>query len=168
MKITKSMLAAGAVTTVAFASLAGLGTVSAQSNSGNDKGIVDSISTKFGLNKDEVQAVFDEHKDEMHANREQKHEQRLQSLVDNGTISAEQKAALETKHDEMEAARKALENQDINRKEMHVQMEKAREEFKAWAVEQGINLDEINPERGHENMGPRGHMMNGQEDSTEQ
>jgi polyhydroxyalkanoate synthesis regulator phasin len=168
MKITKSMLAAGAVTTVAFASLAGLGTVSAQSNNPNGSSIVDSIATKFGLNKDEVQAVFDEHKDQMHANHEQRHEQRLQELVDNGTISADQKAALDAKHDEMEAAREALKNQDISREEMQEQMKKAHEEFKAWAIEQGIDPEDIKPEENHRGMGHHGRMMNSHGDASEQ
>jgi len=160
MKITKSMLAAGAVTTVAVASLTGLGVASAHSsNNGNGNGLVDRVATTFGLNKDEVQTVFDEQKTEMHEQMEQNREQHLQSLVDDGTLTEDQKAALDAKHEEFEAAREAIKDQDISREEMHEQMEQAREEFKSWTESQGIDLEAIHPEDGPGRG--RGHMMKG-------
>lgn len=156
MKISKSMLAAGAVTTVAVASLAGLGTVSAQSN-GNGDGLVDKIATTFGLNNEEVQAVFDEQKAERQVQKEENRAEHLQELVDNGTITTEQRDALETKKEEMKAAHEALKDQDLTREEMRENKEQSREEFQQWAEEQGIDLESIKPEGGKRGgHGPKG------------
>jgi polyhydroxyalkanoate synthesis regulator phasin len=160
MKITKSMLAMGAVTAVALASLAGLGAASAQSSNGNDNSIVDKLATTFGLNREEVQTVFDEQRNEMHAEREANRSEHLQSLVDDGTITADQKTALEAKQEEMHAKRDALRDQDLSREEMHDAMEQARTEFEAWATEQGIDLDALHP-NGEQGQGRHKGMMQG-------
>lgn len=144
MKLSKSMLAAGVVTTIAVASVVGIGSASAHSNSGDS--IVDKIATKFSLNRDEVQLVFDEKHEERHAEREERQETRLQELVDNGMITSEQKTALQAKYEEMQAKRQALHDQDLSHEEMRTQMEAARTEFEAWATEQGIDLEAIRPE----------------------
>ncbi len=143
MKLSKSMLAAGVVTTIAAASVVGIGAASAQSNS--DDSIVDKIAAKFSLNRDEVQSVFDEKHEEIEAKRDEKQATRLQELVDNGTITAEQKTALQAKLDEMEAKRDALRDQDLSREEIRAQMETVSTEFEAWATEQGIDLKAIRP-----------------------
>jgi competence protein ComGC len=153
MKLSKSMLAAGVVTTVAIASVAGIGAASAHSN-GNDS-IVDRIATKFNLNREEVQTVFDEQHEKMEAERKQEQETRLQELVDNGTLTEEQKTALQAKREEMHAKMEALRDQDLTHEEIHTQMETAREEFKTWAESQGIDLSTIHPE-GMGHRGPRG------------
>lgn len=164
MKISKSMLAAGAVTTVAVASLAGIGTASAhQGNNGNGDSIVDRLSTTFGLNREEVQTVFDEQKSERQEMRRENREKNLQGLVDSGVISEDQKNALDAKNEERKAAMKELKSQDLTKEEMRTQMNELRSEFKAWASEQGINLDNIHPE-GHE----KGDRMNKRINSNQQ
>ena len=95
MKLSRSMLAAGVVTTIAAASVMGIGAASAQSSSGTS--IVDRIATKFNLNRDEVQSVFDEKHEEMQAKRAEKQSTKLQELVDNGMLTADQKTALQAK-----------------------------------------------------------------------
>jgi len=153
------MLAAGVVTTIAAASIVGIGAASAQSNSGNN--IVDKIAAKFSLNRDEVQSVFDEQHDEKKAKHEQRQATRLQELVDNGAMTADQKTALEAKRTEMESKRDALKDQNLTREEIRTQMESTRIEFEAWAKDQGIDLSVIRPEdgmmKGHHD-GPRGGM----------
>jgi len=148
------MLAAGVFTTITAASIMGIGAASAQSNSGNN--IVDKIATKFSLNRDEVQSVFDEQHDEKKAKHEQRQATRLQELVDNGTITANQKTALEAKRTEMESKRDALKDQNLTREEIRTQMESTRIEFEAWAKDQGIDLGAIRPEgmgRGGQHRG---------------
>ena len=159
MKISKSMLAGGIVTTITAASILGVGAVSAQSSSRDS--IVDKIATKFPINRDELQSVFDEQHDEMEAKHEQRQATRLQELVDNGTITADQKTALQAKHEEMEAKRETLKDQNVTREEIHTQMETARTEFETWAKDQGIDLKAIRPEGGMgigRHGGPRGGM----------
>jgi hypothetical protein len=137
MKVSKSMLVAGTVTTFAIASLAGLGVASAHGSNGNGTG-------------DPEQKM---------EQRQEKRTERLNTLVAEGTLSEEQRSALEAKHEEMHALRDQLRSQDLTHEQMHEQMEQAREEFKAWATEQGIDMQALHTEGGPKN-GHRGGMMN--------
>jgi multidrug resistance efflux pump len=141
MKITKSMLAAGAVTTVAIASLAGAGIASAHHGSSSGGSL--------------------EQRQETHSTREANRNTRLQELVDNGTISAEQKETLDAKHDEMEAAREQINNQDLTREQRREQMQQIRQDFSSWAKEQGIDLESIHPDGGPGNRPDKGMMRHG-------
>jgi hypothetical protein len=140
MKVSKSMFAAGAVTTFAVASLAGLGVASAQGFNGNGSGTGNP--------------------EQKMAQRQEKRTERLQALVADGTLSEDQKAALEAKHEEMHALRDELRSQNLTRDEMHERMQSSRDEFKAWATDQGIDLDAIHPESGPK-QGHRGGMNRG-------
>ncbi len=170
MKITKSMLVAGLVTTATAASVIGIGAASAQSNNSNGTGLIDKIATTFNLKRDSVQSTFDQFREEKQADRQVKADEHLQSLVDNGTITADQKAVLEAKKDEQKAAFENLKSQDLTRQEMHDQMEALHDDFTTWAEQQGINLQDIRPDKGvdGDHRGPRGHfgprgMMDGPE-----
>jgi SMC interacting uncharacterized protein involved in chromosome segregation len=133
MKVSKSMLAAGTVTTFAVVSLVGFGAVSAHGSNGNRT---------------------NENNEQKMEQRQEKRTEKLQSLVENGTLSEEQRTALEARHAEIHALRDELKNQDLPRQEMRERMQESREEFKKWAQDQGINLDELKPEGGER----RGHM----------
>lgn len=134
MKTSKSMLAAGAVTTFAVASLAGLGVVSAHGSNGNGAG----------------------NSDQMTEQRQEQRTQRLQTLVDNGTLSEVQRAAMEAKHEEMHALRDELKSQDLSREERREKMEQARTELKAWATEQGIDIGSLRPDETKGNGNHKG------------
>jgi len=158
MKISKNLLAAVAVTTVATGSIIGIGAVSAHGNGENKDELVTKLAEKFNVDASEVESVFEEQHAVMEQKRDAKRAEHLQSLVDAGTITADQKTALETKFAEMETAREALRDQDLTREEMHAKMEEGRTAIDAWAKEQGIDLKTIRPEggpMGHE--GGRGH-----------
>lgn len=160
MKLSKNLLAALAVTTVATGSILGVSAVSAHGNGENKDELVTKLAQKFNIDVSEVESVFEEQRTEMQAERETKRAEHLQGLVDAGTITAEQKTLLETKFDEMKATREALRDQDLTREERHEKMEEARESFEAWANEQGIDLEAIHPEGGPEGQkGGRGHGM---------
>lgn len=126
MKVSKSMFATGVVTTFAVASLAGLGVASAQGSNGNGTG----------------------NPEQKMEQRQEQRTERLQTLVADGTLSEEQRVALEAKHEEMHTLRDQLRSQDLSHDEMHEQMEQAREKFEAWATEQGIDLQKLHPEGG--------------------
>lgn len=76
----------------------------AQGNPNGDT-LVDKIASKFSLNKDEVKAVFDEERQAHEEDRRAERDAKLQSKVNDGTITAEQKAAIEQKEEEMHTAR---------------------------------------------------------------
>lgn len=148
MKLSKNMLAAVAVTTVAAGGLLGVSAASAHGNGEHKDELVTKLAEKFNVDKSEVEAVFEAQHAEMEAEREAERSEHLQSLVDSGKITAEQKTALEAKFEEMHTKREELKDQNLTRKEIHDKMDEARDSFEAWAEEQGIDLDAIRPERG--------------------
>jgi polyhydroxyalkanoate synthesis regulator phasin len=137
MKLKKSMLAAGVITTVTAGSLLGLGSASADTADGSS--LIDKIASKFNLNRDEVEAVFDEEKAERQAERQADFSEELQEKVDAGDITAEQKTAIEAKMTEMQTAR-----------------ETEREAIQQWAEDNNIDMKYV--------MGGHGRMGNNSSD----
>jgi polyhydroxyalkanoate synthesis regulator phasin len=133
MKLTKKHMMAGVVTTVIAGSLIGANAASAQTSNGSS--IVDKIVAKFNLNKDEVQAVFDEQRTEQQAERATEMSDRLQDKVNSGDITAEQKTLIEQKLAEQQTTR-----------------ETERTELEKWASDNGVDMKYL--------MGGRGHMGN--------
>ncbi|HMT56329.1 MAG TPA: hypothetical protein PKD20_05665, partial [Candidatus Saccharibacteria bacterium] len=121
MKVNKKLFVAGVVTAVSAGSFLGVNAASA-ATSNDGSSIVDKLVSKFNLNRDEVQAVFDEQHDEMEAERAQEMSDRLQEKVDSGDITAEQKTLIENKLAEQKTAREA-----------------ERSELEAWATENNID-----------------------------
>jgi len=134
----KKIIALSALAVVLGAGLLKSGIVFAQGN-GQERmsTLVQKIADKFNLNKDEVQAIFDEDKaireTEMKAEREArraemqtKYEERLTQDVTYGKITEEQRKLILAKHKEMEANRET-------------KMEGNRTELEAWAKENGID-----------------------------
>lgn len=155
--------------------VSGLG-ASALSSSGNGTdGLASKLATKFGLNKEDVAKEIDSYRDEERAqhdaDRKAKLSEALQKKVDDGTITAEQKTAIENKLEEKQKARQAEReaNKDSGtrptKEEMKAKKDAEKSEMDAWLKEQGINLDlkDVMPahhgglESGH---GP-GEMMEG-------
>jgi hypothetical protein len=130
MQIKKSLLVAGAVTTVGLASLAGVNTVSAATDTTGDS-LVSKLAQKFNVGEDEVQAVFDEDKQARQAEMRTALSERLQEAVDDGDITAAQKTLIENKRKELQAAR-----------------DTERDALDAWATEQGIDAKYLMMGRG--------------------
>jgi len=113
--------------------------------------MVETLSEKFNLDKTEVQNVFTQE-------REARHTERLNGLVEDGTITEEQKAVIEAHHEEMMAKRDALLTEGKTRTEMHELMQAEREEFQNWLEEQGIEMP-MNGQRGNGQGMGRGNGM---------
>ncbi len=107
--------------------------------------LVQKLAAKFNLNKDEVQKVFDEDRTAHEAEREQKLSERLQKLVDAGTITSAQKTAIENKLKELREERQAdrEEMKDLSDSERQSKMDEKRNELEGWAQEQGIDLTKL-------------------------
>jgi hypothetical protein len=103
--------------------------------------LVQKIADKFGLNKDEVQAVFDEEHKEMEAKMEGKHEERLSQLVTDGKITEDQKALILQKHKELRESmlNDIEEMKDLSPEERRAEMQARHDELKAWADENDID-----------------------------
>lgn len=95
--------------------------------------IVQNIADKFGLNPDDVELVFEDTKDERRSNH-------LDHLVEDGKITEEQKTLILEKEKEMEAKREEIMNSEMTVDERTEAMQNLRDEMKAWAEENGIDL----------------------------
>ncbi len=155
MKITKKMILPVLALTVVGASV--LGTSATVSADSNVDSLVEKIASRFNLNQDEVQAVFDEARDEKHAEHQAELSENLQAKVDDGTITAEQMTLIEQKLEEKRAQREANRDQDLTREERRVQHEQEREEFKTWAEENNIPLEELDLRQHKGPGGPHRH-----------
>jgi hypothetical protein len=114
--------------------------------------MVETLSEKFNLDKAEVQNVFTEE-------RKKRHEERLNGLVEDGSITEEQKAVIEKHHEEMMAKRDSLLAEGKTRTEMHELMETEREEFQKWLDDQGIEMPMKGPRGDGQGQGGRGNGM---------
>jgi apolipoprotein N-acyltransferase len=140
----KKLLLSIAVVTLAGASY--FGTQNAFAQSSDQEGtssLVQKISTKFGLNQSDVQAIFDEHKSEKHAKMQERFETQLTQAVTDGKITEEQKTKILAKFSEQKAEREANQEEFKNmtpeeRKAAHAQK---HAELKAWAEANGIDLE---------------------------
>lgn len=109
--------------------------------------IVQKLAEKFNLNLADVEAVFDEDREERHAEMETTYEKRLSHLVSDGKITEQQKDVILEKHREMEANRQAnwQEMQTMSEAERKSKMEEEQQVLKDWASQYGIDLDYLLP-----------------------
>ncbi len=168
--IKKSLLVGGVAGAVGMGSLASVGLASAASNTSGDTTLVDKIATTFHLNKNDVQKVFDEDRASHEAEHQAKVSERLQAMVDKGTITAEQKTAIEAKLQALKTEREANRDafKDMTNSERKAKMDAMRTDLESWAKDQGLDLSKL---RGifmggmHMGHGPGsgpGHMDGGQ------
>jgi len=93
--------------------------------------LVTRLSTRFNLNADEVEAVFQEAQIERQEQRKAALSERLQQKVNEGEITAEQKTLIESKLGELQA-----------------EHEEQRTALESWAEENGISQQYIMFGRG--------------------
>ena len=157
MNKLKTSVIAGVLTTVGTVGLVGV-SANAATNTDSQSDLVSKIAKKFNLKSDEVKQVFDDAHKEHEAERSAKLSENLQKKVDDGTITADQKTKLEAKFKELktkhEAEREASKGSKPDRAAMKQKMESERAELKAWATQNGIDLDKVMPVRA---MGMGGH-----------
>jgi hypothetical protein len=161
----KQIIAAGIVGTVGIAGLTTFGIANAETSSNTSDGpmssLVEKIANTFNLDRSKVQEVFDTDRTERETEREAEQAERLQALVDDGTITAAQKTAIEAKIKEMKAERDANKDamKDLTNDERKAKMDEKRKALETWAKEQGLDLSTLKgilggPGGGH--GGPRG------------
>ncbi|OGK58389.1 hypothetical protein A3H86_02475 [Candidatus Roizmanbacteria bacterium RIFCSPLOWO2_02_FULL_41_9] len=121
--------------------LIGANQVFAQGPAGNSN-IVQKIAQKFGLNESDVQAVFNENRQQHQAQMEAGFETRLNQAVKDGKLNAEQKAAIFKKHEELQTQRQADRQnwQNLTPEQRRTEAEKRRQEMEAWAKQNNIDL----------------------------
>ncbi len=155
----KQLITAGIAAAVGVTGLAGIATVSAATDSSTGSGpmssLVTAIASKFNLDKTKVQAVFDEQRSQMDAQRETQVKAEVTQLVKDGKLTQAQADAINAKRAELTKEREAnrAADQSASRDDMKTKMDAKRTELEAWAKEQGIDTQYLRLVMG----GGRGH-----------
>lgn len=151
MAIKKSLLLAGAVTSIGLASITGAAVVGAQSNSSPGNSLAQKIAQKFNLKESDVKAVIDEQHTEMEQQHKQKLEDRLTQNVKDGKITEEQKTKILAKLEELqkdrEANREKMKSED--KTERRAFMNQKHAELTQWLKDNNIPEDVFPHGEGH-------------------
>lgn len=121
----------------------GVNKVYAQENGfGHAEEFANRFAERFGLNTDEVNSFMNEFHEERMQERHQEQIDRLATLVDGGELTQEEADMITAKWEEMRSEGSVGDHRD---------------EFRAWAEENGIDLSVLRPEghRGHGMGGPK-------------
>lgn len=137
--VTAAVIGAGSMAATTFAA-------TDSPTDGPASSLVQKIADKFKLNKDEVQKVFDEAHNEHKVERQKHFSERLDKLVGEGKITAEQKQKILDKFEQMKNERIVIE--DGSAKPNFEQMKQKKAELQQWAKDNGIDLNLIKPEHG--------------------
>ena len=104
--------------------------------------LVQKIADKFGLKKEDVQAVFDQDRQERQVQMQTRFEEQLSQDVKDGKITEDQKQLIIAKRKELEANRQTnMESmKNMTDDERKAAMEKEKQELENWAKENGIDF----------------------------
>lgn len=123
--------------TLAFAAIVLLGAVGygatvaiAQEGDGERHPFVQMLAEKLGLTEDEVEEALDEIKADKYAQLQQSKEDMLQSAVDDGVITEEQRQTLLDKYQEMWTEKKE-------------EWQQHKDEMGAWFEQEGIDHEKL-------------------------
>ncbi len=142
--------------------------VNAQEGQNNHQSIVDRLVAKFGLKKEEVETVFQEDQQARQQENQARFEAKLEEAVTAGELTAEQKALILAKHQELQQQNqnrgpKGEDWKNLSAEERQTQMqaekterENRQAELKAWAEANGIDMKYFNLGRGEFENGPQG------------
>ncbi len=103
--------------------------------------IAQRIAQRFNLKQEDVQAVFDQVRQERQQLMQQKYQSWLDQLVKEGKITEQQKQLLLNKHQEIQANRLKT-REDLQNKTFHERKnlrEQERQELENWAKQNGID-----------------------------
>lgn len=120
----------------------GISQVLAQSEQNKYPLIIQKIAQRFGLKESDVQAVFDEVRQERQKEIQRRLEEKLNQAVKDGKITESQKQAILDKHKEL--AEKRLQNkedwQNMTPEQRRQNMREQKQELESWASQNGIDL----------------------------
>ena len=102
--------------------------ISAQTNGTPFQSLIARIAEKFNLKTEDVQSVFDEHKQTWQEEMKARFEERLTALVKEGKLTEAKKQLIMDKKEEL------MEKRQTDREAHH-------EEMQTWAEENGIDLN---------------------------
>lgn len=167
----KAIATAGVTAAVAVAGITGLGVASAadqtSSNTNPMSGLVSAIAKKFNLKETDVQAVFDENRSQMEAQRETEVKDQVAQLVKDGKLTQAQADLINTKRVELQKEREANRTSDQSKSDM----EARKTALDKWFSDNNIPTDYrylvFGGGHGHGGPGgPRGDMRGQQQNSS--
>lgn len=120
----------------------GISQVQAQSQEVSYPSIIQKLAERFGLKESDVQAVFDEVRQERQSQMQARFEERLNQAVKDGKITESQKQVILAKHKELVEKRSQNKKdwQSMTPEQRRQVMQEQREELKSWASQNGIDL----------------------------
>lgn len=140
----KRLLAAATVATIGVAGVTGGAAFATTQTDGSTdpmSSLVGAIASKFNLETSEVQAVFDEQRTAMEAEREKETKEKVAALVTDGKLTQAQADKINAKRSEMkeqrEAARDDMEGKTAE--ERKSAMEAKKTELDTWLEENDID-----------------------------
>ncbi len=140
MKGKKTIVVALVVAALATISIFGAGLVIAQTL-GDYPPIIQKIADKFGLNVDDVKAVFDEDQEARHEEMHAQCEASLDEAVEDGKITEPQKQELQTLLDKKKTLHE--DTKDLAPEERREAMETHHSEITQWAEDNDVDLKDI-------------------------
>lgn len=137
MKFTKPLIIAGAITTLSIAGATGMLAHNAQAaSSTSHQSIIDELVQRFGLNKSDVQAVFDQHKKEIQDEHAQTIQDRIAQAVQDGKITQVQADLITSKQTEVKTFMDSI--KDKSASDRAAAMKTEFDALKQWASDNKI------------------------------
>lgn len=146
----RKKLIIGSLATVGAIAIIGVGSVSAAASTPRQN-LIDALASRFNLNKSDVQQVFDQQHDKLQAEHQQAIKDRLQSAVDQGKITADQRDKIIAKLDELKRSRDSLKDKTPEGRRMA--MKTQFDELKKWAADNNIPVQYLMGFNGPGRMG---------------
>lgn len=138
-------------------------TDSGTSGTNPESSLVDKLVAKFGLNKSDVQAVFDQERSERQAEHQQQLTDRLTQAVTDGKLTEDQKSQILAKQQELQTFMDSLRGKTME--ERRTAMDGKRTELEQWATTNSIPEEYARFAIGmggrHGGPGGQGGMMRG-------
>ena len=161
MNIKKSLVAAGAITTLGLGLLGGVEvTHAATTGTGPMSGLVNAIAQRFNLNPADVQKVFDDQHQQMIAQHEQTMKDHLAQAVTAGQLTQTQADQITAKQQELRDFFNSLNGLSASDKQTAIKNKMT--ELQQWAKDNSIPLQYLKPGLGglhHDSWGRRGHLL---------
>ncbi|MFH1252766.1 MAG: hypothetical protein V1664_00310 [Candidatus Uhrbacteria bacterium] len=150
MKYSRRLLMAATIIAGLGIGAVGVGTtMAAQVNPGEGaNNLIEAIAEKFDLNLSDVQAVFDEQREQREAKRETRQDERLAQALADGKITQAQADVFAAKLEEIRSFRESLATLDKDARQEAVKAHQA--ELKQWAEDNGVPMSFL---PGHESRG---------------
>lgn len=168
--VKKSLLVGAGVATIGLAGLSGAGIASAATNTSSTNGsdsLVDKIASTFHLDKSQVQAVFDQNREEHMANMEAKRADALKQAVTDGKITQAQADHITAAWKEIDDLRGTTKPSDLS-STTRDQIKQKMDDLRDWLKQQNIDMRKLGmmgAGRGH-GFGGHGMMDNDADDSS--